>query len=200
MQDFKNQTAPFSKNTLQILESMPTQPASIILIGYRATGKSTMGVHLAAALGFTFIDTDQVIEQQETQSIRDIVAQHGWDYFRKKEKETLLQLATKTNHVIATGGGAVLHQDIWPFIKQNNLVIWLKADIKTICIRLVNDTYSEDQRPSLTGADIQKEVSTVLISRTPIYQKSCHLTLDATETVDDNIVRVLHYLDQQAPI
>jgi shikimate kinase len=62
---------------------MPAQSPSIMLIGYRATGKSTMGVRLAQTLGFSFIDTDQTIEQQEGQCIRDMVEQHGWDYFRQ---------------------------------------------------------------------------------------------------------------------
>jgi shikimate kinase len=177
---------------------MPAHPSSIILIGYRATGKSTMGTRLAQALGFSFIDTDQAIEQQEGQCIRDIVQQHNWDYFRQKEKETLLKFSTEKNHVIATGGGAVLHQDIWPEIKQNNLVIWLQADIETICTRLANDTISESQRPSLTGADIQQEVADVLTARTPLYKKSSNLTLDAAQTVEDNISSVLHYLEQSS--
>lgn len=158
-----------------------------------------MGVRLARTLKFSFIDTDQTIEQQEDQCIRDMVEQHGWDYFRKKEKEALLKFSAEKNHVIATGGGAVLHQDIWPEIKQNNLVIWLQADIETICTRLANDALSDSQRPSLTGADIQQEVTAVLTARTPLYKKSSHLTLDATETVEDNISSVLHYLEQSSP-
>ncbi|MDA3971779.1 MAG: shikimate kinase AroL [Desulfobulbaceae bacterium] len=173
---------------------MATNPVNIILIGYRATGKTTVGRLLADRLGFSFVDVDQAIEQQEGRCIADMVQQHGWDYFRQREKEMLVELADQKNHVIATGGGAILHQDIWPSLKQSGLVIWLKADIQTICRRLANDAVSDSQRPSLTGEDIQQEVSPVLRERTPLYETSSHLTLDATDAAEDIITQVMKYL------
>lgn len=174
---------------------MPIKPVNIILIGYRATGKTTVGRSLADRLGFSFIDVDQAIEQKEDQSIAVMVEQHGWDYFRQREKAMLLDLAGRKNQVIATGGGAVLHQDIWPTIKQSGLVIWLHADIQTICKRLAGDAISDSQRPSLTGADIQQEVSTVLRERTPLYERGGHLTLDATDAVEDIVTQIMTYLN-----
>ncbi|MDA3835291.1 MAG: shikimate kinase AroL [Spirochaetales bacterium] len=175
---------------------MPTKPVNIILIGYRATGKTTLGRRLADHLGFSFVDTDHAIEEHEGQCIADMVQQHGWPYFRQREKEMLLELAGRRNHVIATGGGAVLHQDIWETIQQSGLVIWLKADIQTICQRLAGDTLSDSQRPSLTGEDIQQEVAAVLQERIPLYERSGHLTLDATDAVEDIITQVTRYLHQ----
>lgn len=170
---------------------MDIKPVSIILIGYRATGKTTVGKLLADDLGFVFVDIDQAIEQKEGNCISDMVAQHGWDYFRKKEKEMLTLLSGRKNHVIATGGGAILHQDIWPKLKQNSFIIWLKADSATICERLAGDATSVTQRPSLTGADIQQEVVSVLSERTPFYTAGCHLTLDACEPVEDIVNKAL---------
>jgi len=173
---------------------MPTKPVAIILIGYRATGKTTVGKLLAGKLGYSFIDTDHAIEQDAGVSISAMVAQHGWNSFRAKEKDMLARLATKKDHVIATGGGAILHQDIWPQIKEHNLVIWLKADIATICSRLAGDAASPSQRPSLTGADIQQEVAGVLGERTPLYESSCHLSLDASAPVVDIVTDALHHI------
>lgn len=175
---------------------MPTKPVSIILIGYRATGKTSVGKALAASLHLSFIDVDQYIEQREACCITDMVKEHGWPYFREKEKSSLLELTGKENHVIATGGGAILHQDIWPTVKERGLVIWLKADTDTICKRLAADSVSDSQRPSLTGTGIQQEVADVLVERTPLYDKSCHLSLDATESVEDIVQQIHDYLNQ----
>ncbi len=177
---------------------MPKARPSIILIGYRATGKTTVGRLLAQQLGFSFIDTDQTIEEEEGSCISDMVAQHGWSFFRKKEKDMLKRLAHKKNHVIATGGGAILHKDIWPEIKQNNLVIWFKADIDTICQRLAADrNVSQSQRPSLTGSDIQAEITSVLNKRRPLYKASCHLSLDASDSVEDIVKKALQAIHQK---
>lgn len=177
---------------------MPKTQPPIILIGYRATGKTTVGKLLAGKLGFAFIDTDQAIEEKEGSCISDMVAQSGWSFFRKKEKDMLLHLARKKNHVIATGGGAILHQDIWPEIKQNGLVIWLKADIGTICQRLTADgNVSQSQRPSLTGSDIQAEISSVLSERLPLYESSCHLSLDASDSVEDIVKKALQAIHKK---
>lgn len=173
---------------------MPTKPVTIILIGYRATGKTSVGMLLAEKLGFSFIDADHAIEQKENQCISDMVAEHGWDYFRTKEKEMLLELAEKKEHIIATGGGAILHQDIWKTVKESGVVIWLKADTQTICTRLAGDEVSDTQRPSLTGADILKEVSSVLATRTPLYATSSHITVDATNSIEDIVADVLQQL------
>ncbi len=173
---------------------MQTKPVTIILIGYRATGKTTVGLLLAEKLGFSFIDSDHALEQKEGQCISDMVAEHGWDYFRAKEKEMLVKLAGKKEHIIATGGGAILHQDIWATVKKSGVVIWLEADIQTICARLKADAASDTQRPSLTGEDILQEVSSVLAIRTPLYKSSSHFTVDATKSIEDIVADVLQQL------
>ncbi len=153
-----------------------------------------MGKLLAKRLDFSFIDMDHAIEHREGLCISDMVKQYDWTYFRKKEKKMLLELTHRKNHVIATGGGAILHQDIWPEVKQDSLVIWLKADIETICQRLAADQVSESQRPSLTGSNIQQEVATVLAERTPLYKTSCHIILNAADSVEKIVGHVLKYL------
>ena len=85
----------------------------IILIGYRATGKTTVGKHLAAKLGLCFFDMDHELEKRYGQSIATLVAAHGWPYFRGLEKEMLTELIGNSDRVISTGGGVILHQDIW---------------------------------------------------------------------------------------
>jgi len=60
---------------------------NIVLIGYRATGKTTVGRLIAQRLGWMFVDTDVLIEQRAKKKIAQIVAQKGWQGFRRREKE-----------------------------------------------------------------------------------------------------------------
>ena len=83
----------------------------IFLIGYRCSGKTTIGKILAQDLNFDFIDTDQMIEQKAGLSVTQIVEQHGWSRFRLLEKKTVLNIKNFKKAVIATGGGVVTDPD-----------------------------------------------------------------------------------------
>ena len=160
----------------------------VILTGFRATGKSSVGKRLAGRLDMDFVDTDKVIEEREGCSIRQMVAAHGWEYFRAKERQLLIELADQDNVVIAAGGGAILHQDAWQKLMQTGLSVWLTADLKTISQRLANDSSTDDLRPSLTGTDIHSEIGSILESREPLYRKGSHIVIDTTENSVEQIV------------
>jgi shikimate kinase len=177
---------------------MATKEHNIILIGYRATGKTSVGRLLAQRLGRPFVDSDQAIVDQAGQSIAALVAARGWDHFRGLEKEMLQELCRRPGQVIACGGGAILHQDIWPLLKKNAFVVWLTADIATICHRLQGDQATAGQRPSLAGGDICSEVAEILAERTPLYRAGCHLELDATGRLEDIVQRIITAFQQDS--
>lgn len=155
----------------------------IFLIGYRATGKSSVGRALAAQLRLPFLDTDQEIETRAGQPISALVAAEGWESFRRLEQALLRDLAHRKDPlVIATGGGAVLHQELWPQIKADHLVVWLTADIATIGARLTADPATASQRPSLTGQAVLAEIAPVLAAREPLYRQSANYIVDTTAT------------------
>src|SRR5437667_9810694 len=81
---------------------------NVILIGFRGSGKSTVGKVLAERLGLEFIDCDARIEAQAGVTIREIFEKHGETHFRTLESQTLTELAKLDGKVIATGGGAAL--------------------------------------------------------------------------------------------
>ena len=168
---------------------MEEQLRKIILIGYRATGKSTVGRLLAKRLGVSFIDMDEVLVARHGE-INELVKERGWDYFRAREKELLEELVASREVVISTGGGAVLHQDIWPRLKETGLVVWLTADLATICSRLKVDSRSENQRPSLTGKDIRDEAARVLAEREPLYREGSHLEIDSNIPATEVVVQI----------
>ncbi len=78
---------------------------NIVLIGYRGTGKSTVGKRVAKKLGRELVSTDAEVVRRARQSIPEIVQAHGWDHFRNLEYEVCRDLAGKDGLVIDTGGG-----------------------------------------------------------------------------------------------
>lgn len=160
------------------MKSDTKKRTKVMLIGYRATGKSSVGRLLAARLGVDFVDTDRLLEAQYG-PISRLVAEKGWDFFRAREKEVLASLVALENGVLATGGGAVLHQDVWPDLMASGLAVWLTATAPVIRQRLAADeTVNQGQRPSLTGSDIQHEIETVLAEREPLYRSGSHLAIE----------------------
>jgi shikimate kinase len=140
---------------------------NVVLIGYRGTGKSTVGKIVAARLGRTMVSTDAEIVKRAGQSIPEIVAQHGWDYFRELESQVCRDLSHADGLVIDTGGGAILRSENVDRLKTAGTIFWLTASVETITKRIGRDT----QRPSLTGAkSFVDEVQDVLRERTPKYE------------------------------
>lgn len=151
----------------------------IILTGYRATGKTTIGKLLAERVSFSFLDVDKEIEKQQGQTINRMVAERGWDFFRGLERDYLTTLLDRQNLVVAPGGGAVLHREQWRRLMDASLVVWLQANVDTITKRLARDAASAGQRPSLTGNDMIGEVEKVLAEREPLYRAGSHLAIHA---------------------
>ncbi|TKS59074.1 MAG: shikimate kinase [Nitrospira sp.] len=140
---------------------------NVVLIGYRGTGKSTVGKIVAARLGRTMMSTDAEMVKRTGQSIPEIVAQHGWDYFRDLESQVCQELAGRDGLVIDTGGGAILRSQNVETLKKTGILFWLTASVDTITKRIGLDT----QRPSLTGAkSFVDEIQDVLRERTPKYE------------------------------
>lgn len=164
---------------------MKQKKKKVILTGYRATGKTTVGKLLASQLGFSFLDTDQEIESDYGAPISQIVASHGWDYFRKLEKELLESLVHTENQVIATGGGAIMHQEAWQKLRESSFIVWLTTDIETICRRLASHSATSTQRPSLTGMDIFEEVETVLLERQPLYEGGSDIKIQSEKPLNE---------------
>jgi shikimate kinase len=161
---------------------------NIILTGYRATGKSLIGQMLARRLAREFLDMDREIEQRQECTIREMVAAHGWPYFRQLERELLLEVAGRHNLVIATGGGAIQHREPWSLLKASGLVVWLTADRPTICRRLANDVRTAEQRPALTCQGLEAEIDSVLREREPLYREGSHLVVDTGALSPEEIV------------
>lgn len=92
------------------------------------SGKTTLGQQLALKQNKRFIDTDSEIERQQNMSCRQIIEQHGIDYFRSLENSLLLNLTRSdlSDTIIATGGGMPCNNDNLRLMKQHGTVVYLK--------------------------------------------------------------------------
>ena len=165
---------------------------NIILIGYRGTGKSSVGKGLAEKLQLPFYDTDDLVEAAGGHSIREIVAESGWPFFRELEKKVVRELAGRPEGVVATGGGAVMDKGNADILKKMGTLIWLVADAETIAERILNDSHSSEKRPALTAKDVCRETEDILKERTPVYSRLADFSVDTEGKCVDEIVSEIY--------
>ena len=156
---------------------------NIYLIGYRCTGKSSVGKFLAKKLGWQFIDADIELVKEHGMTISEIVAEQGWESFRKKEKAIIKRLNSLDEYVIATGGGAILDEENVKNMKKSGISIWLRANPETVKDRILKDETTEDSRPSLTSKGLMEEIEETLIYRNPFYENAMDFSVD-TDNID----------------
>ena len=157
----------------------------LFLIGYRGTGKSTVGPVLARRLGWAFADADAHTEAAAGRSIADIFAAEGEAGFRNRETATLTHLCTLTNHVVATGGGVILRPANRVLLRASGFVVWLTASPELIAARLAADPTTAARRPNLTAAGGLDEIRTLLAAREPHYRATADFTLAADDLSPD---------------
>jgi shikimate kinase len=141
----------------------------IYLIGYRGTGKTTVGPVLAARLGWAFVDADVLLEERAGRTIRDIFANEGETGFRDREEANLRELAARDRHVIATGGGIILRPSNRELLKATGFVVWLTASPEAIWERMQGDPTTAARRPALAQGGLA-EVRELLSQREPHYR------------------------------
>lgn len=162
---------------------------NIVLIGYRGSGKSTVGRRLATRLKLRFVDVDDLIEKRQGVPISDIVKSHGWGHFRKLERNTIEEISKEDHLVIAPGGGAVLDTENVKALRKKGFMIWLKADKQTLLRRLSQDPETNSRRPTLTGKGTSEEFKEVMSLREPIYEQASEIQIDTAAIDIDSVVQ-----------
>jgi shikimate kinase len=141
----------------------------LFLIGYRGSGKTTVGRVVAERLGWVFLDADSVLEERYGRTIRDIFAAEGEAGFRDKEATVLADLCTHGECVIATGGGFVLRDTNRDLLRQHGFVAWLSANPVVLLARIQADATTAARRPPLAGGGLG-EIQELLAVREPLYR------------------------------
>ncbi|MBW2675097.1 MAG: shikimate kinase [Deltaproteobacteria bacterium] len=170
---------------------------NIILIGYRCTGKTSVGEKLSERLDLPFTDTDDLVTREAGMSVGEIVREGGWALFRRKEKGVIARLSTIEGTIIAPGGGAFEDPENREAMRGKGLFVWLTADVKTIMERILADRKSSDQRPPLSDGNLEAQTALIMEEREPIYRGLAALTIDTSQKGIDSVVDTICELLQK---
>ena len=156
---------------------------NIILIGMPGSGKSTVGVVLAKALGLGFVDVDLLIQAREGALLQELIDRHGVERFLELERDAVLSLNCR-GKVIAPGGSCVCREESIAHMRALGTVVYLSLPLEDVEGRIHNlSSRGIALSPGQTLADVYRY-------RAPLYEKCAHITVPAggrslTETVED---------------
>lgn len=161
---------------------------NIVLIGMPAVGKSTVGVLIAKTLGFAFVDTDLIIQQNTGRLLQQIIDADGLDAFCIDEERAICSVTAESNAVIATGGSAVYSRDAMLFLKRHGLAYYLSLPTEELTKRLSNiTTRGIAKRPEETIEDVFRR-------RAELYEEYADITVDcAGKSLEDTVAEICGY-------
>lgn len=146
---------------------------NIILTGFMASGKTVVGKELANLTGYTFIDTDELIENETKKTINKIFEEFGEDYFRGLETEISKKVSTMQNCIVSTGGGLVLRKENLDYLKINGIIFNLSPSFDIIKNRLETARLTRPLLQNQNYDEIQKRFN----ERKPFYDE-CDYKID----------------------
>lgn len=155
-----------------------TEPKQMVfLTGFMGSGKSTIGPELAKQIGYDFTDMDSVIEKAEGMSVQDIFRRRGEEYFRRIEKQTLIDLAEgKTRSVVALGGGAVADESNRQLAKSKGVLVYLKVSPEIILERVgrgrSRPMLLDSEGNTLDDPELSAKVDSLLSAREAYYMEA----------------------------
>jgi len=155
---------------------------SVILIGYRGCGKTTIGRLLADRLWHSFVDVDERIVGRAGKTIKEIFEQDGEPAFREMEAQIVREYTQLQDHVIALGGGSLQRQENHQLVtRSGHKVIYLRCDPEVLLERIGSDPATATARPNLTalGGGLE-EIKALLADREPVYRSAMTSELDVT--------------------
>lgn len=165
---------------------------NIGIIGFMATGKSTIARILSKKLRMEYIDLDKLIEEKNGITIPEIFSIHGEEYFRGLEKEAVKEVSLMENTIVSYGGGVCLDPDNIVVLKNKSKIILLQARPEDILDR----TKSDDTRPLLTDKKNTQAIKEIMDSRAESYSRAADIVIDTSGksvmNVIDEILKILN--------
>ncbi len=158
---------------------------NIFLVGPMGAGKTTIGKLLAKTLGVEFLDSDKEIEKRTGASIPVIFEYEGEAGFRRREAETLAELATLRPIVLATGGGSVILPENQTVLRTSGFVVYLQCDVG----KQLERTQWDANRPLLKTENPRARLEELFLAREPIYRAIADLIVDTGEYSSRSSVR-----------
>ncbi len=159
----------------------------IVLIGAPGSGKSTVGMALAAHLQWPFVDTDALIELKEQRKITDLFVDNGEEYFRAVEYETVQEVLQEPSAVISLGGGAPISQQAQAtLLSSDSMIVFLDVSLATAAPRI---GFNRD-RPLLLG-NPRAQWQALSDQRRPIYEKLATQSIKVDDMTVDEIIAII---------
>lgn len=153
---------------------MVTPPRNIILVGFMASGKTSVGRVLAERTGWTLVDADDVIVTRAGKPIHRIFSEDGEPAFRELESRVIADLCAGERQVIASGGGAFVSERNREVMLSGGRVFFLSASPATILRRVQEEDAGGPIRPLLAVEDPEARIADLLAQRTPAYAQAHH--------------------------
>jgi shikimate kinase len=173
---------------------------NLYLIGYRGSGKTSVGRLLADQLQWQHFDCDATIVELAGKSIARIFADHGEEAFRQWESKVVAVAASDQQMVVSLGGGALIEMENRDRINSSGKCVWLRIKPATAWERIQQDNSTAENRPALTGLSGLEEVQTLIARRQPLYEECADFTVDVDQLslneVADRIISWWRSTDQ----
>ena len=168
----------------------------IVLLGYMASGKSTIGKLLSKQINYPFLDLDEYITQNEKLTIPEIFAQKGEIYFRKKEHEYLKEvLQNKQDVILSLGGGTPCYANNMELIHQQNaLSIYLRASIATLTDRIVKHKSTRPLVAFLMDGQVPEFIAKHLFERRFFYEQAQKTVSIDAKTENEIVQEIIQFL------
>ena len=164
---------------------------NVILIGMSGAGKSTLGVLLAKALGYSFMDTDLLIQQREGRLLQRIIDEEGLSYFMQTEERAVCSVEAD-HYVIATGGSVVYSEKAMAHLRSLGRVVYLSVAFEELQRRLSN---IKTRGIVFKGSS---DLRSVYEERLPLYEKYADLTVSCTgRDVESSVEEILSALARE---
>ena len=144
---------------------------TLFLIGFMASGKSSLGSKIARQFNMDFLDLDVAISEREGLSVNELFVKHGEEGFRKIESEVLKELYLE-NKVVATGGGTPIFGDNMLYMKNNGAVAYLVVPTSVIIGRLRQNREERPLVKDLSDVELTEFVEKTLEQRKIIYSQA----------------------------
>lgn len=157
---------------------------NIILIGMPGAGKSTVGVVLAKNMGYSFVDSDLLIQQQEGKLLHEIMKERGRDGFQKVENRVNASIHASRS-VIATGGSVVYGQEAMLHLKEIGTIVYLSLPVEELIGRLGD---LNERGVSMREGQTLEEL---FCERTPLYETYADVTIDCHSRQIREIVQII---------
>jgi shikimate kinase len=153
---------------------MAKPPRNIILVGFMASGKTSVGRALAERTGWTLVDADDVIVARAGKPIHRIFSEDGEPAFRELERQVIADLCAGERQVIASGGGSFVDPQNREVMLSGGQVFFLSASPATILRRVQEEDAGGPIRPLLAVDDPEARIAELLAQRTPAYVQAHH--------------------------